>query len=53
MKNQQYALPPDTVVDIAFQYQQENLNLHINTISGIIKLYKIGEEDKPLFIEIL
>lgn len=53
MKNQQYALPPDTVMDIAFQYNKENLNLHINTINGIIELYKLEEKEKPIFIQLL
>jgi hypothetical protein len=55
MKNQQYILPPESIVDIAFQYNKVNYNLHINTNSGIISLKHAKEHDEekenPIFIK--
>ena len=54
MKNSQYVLPPESIVDIAFQYNKVNYNLHINTVSGIISLEHAQNHDKkenPIFIK--
>lgn len=53
---QQYALPPDTILDIAFKYNEQDYNLHINTRGGIISLYEIKDNKvstSPKFIHIL
>lgn len=43
MKPTQYVLPANSIVDIAFQTDKENYNLHINTIGGIISLEHVRE----------
>lgn len=53
---QQYALSPDTILDIAFKYNEQDYNLHINTRGGIISLYEIKDNKvstNPKFIHIL
>ena len=54
---QQYVLPPESVVDIAFKRASVDYNLHINTYTGLISLYTIenGEShtDTPVFIKSL
>jgi hypothetical protein len=44
MNSTQYALPPESIVDIAFQTGTEKYNLHINTTEGIISLYTLKED---------
>ena len=56
MQPQQYALPPQSILDIAFKYNEQDYNLHINTSSGIISLYEIKDnkaDTTPLFIQML
>lgn len=53
METKQYAIPPNTVIDLAFQYNKENLNLHINTITGLIVLHKVEDKENPVFIKII
>lgn len=56
---QQYALPPDSTVDIAFKHANTDYNLHINTHTGLISLQTIEEETNkdhltnPIFIKLL
>ena len=38
MKPTQYALPPESIVDLAFQFNKVNYNLHVDTHDGLIKL---------------
>ena len=54
MNNAQYVLQPNSIVDIAFQYNKVNYNLHVNTSCGIITLehaQKHDTEENPLFIK--
>lgn len=56
MKSTQYALPPESIVDIAFQYNKVNYNLHINTTNGIISLEHANSKEKkenPIFIKLI
>ena len=53
MKTQQYVLPPESVIDIAFQHAKVNYNLHINTNSGVIYLNPTEENSHPYFIYLL
>lgn len=52
MNSQQFALQPNTIVDIAFQRKGINYNLHINTIEGLIILKKLNSRE-PLFVQII
>ena len=45
MKPIQYALPSESIVDLAFQYDKVNYNLHVNTETGIIKLEHIETDN--------
>ena len=56
MNSTQYALPPESIVDIAFQYNKVNYNLHINTTNGIISLEHANNKEKkenPIFIKLI
>ena len=48
---QQYALPPDSKVDVAFQYMGRNYNIRINTQTGMLVLSEL--KDKKADAEIL
>ena len=56
--SQQYALPPDSTVDIAFKHASVDYNLHINTHTGLISLNTLEETNKDhltnsIFIKLL
>ena len=59
MNTTQYALPPESIVDIAFKHASTDYNLHINTHTGLISLQTIEEEtnkdhlNNPIFIKLL
>ena len=56
MQPKQYALPPQSILDIAFKYNEQDYNLHINTSGGIISLYEIKNNKQntiPIFIKTL
>ena len=61
MKPTQHLIQPDSIVDLAFQFNKENYNLHIDTHEGLISLYKYNtiqqtnelNNETPLFIQLL
>ena len=52
MDSQQFALQPNTIVDIAFQKNNINYNIHINTITGLIILKELNKKE-PLLIHLI
>lgn len=46
MNSKQYVLPPESVVDIAFQCNGKNYNMHVNTVSGLYMLEELSEKGK-------
>ena len=46
MKPTQYALPPESIVDLAFQFNKVNYNLHVDTHDGLISLELADSSDK-------
>ena len=54
MQPTQYALPPESIVDIAFKYNGTDYNIHVNTYSGIITVQNITKETtEDIFTKIL
>ena len=55
MRNTQYALPNESIVDIVFQYNSINYNLHINTNVGLITLQTLNKHkpDELLFAKVI
>ena len=51
MQAQQYALPPESVVDVAFQYAGENYNLRVNTNVGMLILSKLSKKETDTGIQ--
>ena len=51
MQAQQYALPPESVVDVAFQYAGENYNLRVNTNVGMLILSKLSKKETDTSIQ--
>lgn len=49
-----FLIPPESITNFAFQYENENYNLRVNTCSGIITLSRQKENvEIPQLIKLL